>query len=155
MSIARPPLSFHAPADLLQRLRHRLAVGGDRRGLTAANSSRTCASTSAGIVTSASRRSASSSPRIFCSSRSASARACWPAATARTSSEPASASTSALICRSSFCFRCTVACAFVIATSARARAPASACSAWRTASDSEISAPRRISAIRWRPMLSR
>ena len=34
MSIARPPLSRHAADDLGERGRHRLAVGGDRRGLT-------------------------------------------------------------------------------------------------------------------------
>ena len=74
---------------------------------------------------------------------------------AHLTSECASASTSALIWRSSFCLRWTAACAFVIATSPRARAAASACSASRVASDSATSAVRRISAMRWRPMLSR
>ena len=83
----RPPSRRRRPGERLGTRPPSAAIGA---AWPAATSSRPRASTSAGIVTSACRRSCSSSPRTFCSASSASARAAWPACSARSSARLAS-----------------------------------------------------------------
>ena len=127
--------------DLRQRLRHRLAVGGDRRRLAGREQL-----ADLGLDLGRDRDLGLEAQLLELAAHllqlelGLGARLLAGGLGAHLLGPRASASTSALIWRSSFCLRCTAACAFVIATSPRARAAASACSAARTASDSATSA---------------